>query len=1453
VVSWISFKSGLEGFVKGMDREYRAKMQLELQEEEKTATKARRKMVHHALQGEYGLVAIYEVAWRAARRTAEEISGRRSRTRDVVDAALQLVFGSQGINLCMKQTRPPTRITHLHDYDALPGLPASAAADLSTSAGMGRGYATMVSHFSADSPTGLFRDRPGHQAAQEILLGTLPQLLPPPVPGTATVGGDLLTLADLTRALKTTAHTRSPGIDGIPFEFYKALWTEVGPHLCDVLNSAFLNTASDEPLSDLLEGIIALIAKPGKPRDRITSYRGLTLLGCDVKLASLAISDRMQVPLDTLIDQMQGAFIRGRDIADNVLYRLGLLEHLRSTGHPAWLILTDLATAYDSVRREYLYMCLQAMGLAKQGCLRWTTLLLSGTTSSMLVNGRVLPPFPTKGGLPQGLPLSATLFVVILHPWHTWLRSQASCGRYLRPLLPDGSAAPVVGLFADDSEHIELEEHMEQNGPVLEEGYLMLEGASGVGLGVAKCVAVSVSGRIGPLPRTLRVGSMQFRVAQVGEEVRQLGVIVSCDHGEVQRRTFGQQPGALIGKAATWKGLHPRIPERVYIALTYLISKMVYQCRFHAPSSCQALAIQQVIRGFVRESDHPEEEPVPGSGLHPSQWVWALPKIEGGWGLPDVGTFAAAMATRTVARLFAPGKHPWKVVTMHQYASAQPDLANSAAWLVTAPHLLRTGNNRLQAMASALAELGLYRIIPPEAQGFYSVMAEPILANLRITRGRSTPTPLRGSDLTSAEGKGWSHLREVRRAYQGIGGGGAEGVEGVARDVNLILDLLPVAWREKVTLAGPDPVSEWAAIGDGSQVIYEGEDGTALFDVQRNGSLVRCGGVIGDAEPRRAAAVHFRQKPGPLPSGTAAWERETGGIWLLGEWHDLVLDPTVWGIDGDTPFHLLTVRESRVRLCQKRAVAELPSYKLGSGILPPTWEEHALPLPVLPGPITGMLTHTALTGGTEGGSLLQQPLAGGGGGRQLPPHLMVRGRQTPQLSARGGDGRGRREHSQQQQVEVRGGTEGLQPGTAGGGHGRPSHPLPEQPAAGNGRGRTQLQQPPGGRGGRGQRRQAAAGGERERTPSPQPEDTAGHGQRAVREEGEANGGDTGTPQRIQADRGLAGMELRWTAPRLARAGGAASSSRFVQRDFEEALRASLPPWLGAAIGGSAERDQRARRRGRLRGEEGGEGQEEGGDSDNEEHPLPPSSSGHHSDLSDFLHPPGRALHGGRGVAGVWHRLHHSGGSQAEISLGWRLLHAALPVRAKVAYHLLKPLEEGECEARDCNQQETLSHAFMECQRVRGAVTWLLDLQEAISGRRPPWDARVILADDQRIWKPGATMEDQLLWQRLRLVTLYHIWKARSSRQRFEDNGGDLTAAVTGSAAADIVASIRRDWARTKISTAIEEAGGAHLFSTRRNLSITEEVFKAVWTQGGVLCAVTGPGTMKINDPSAWVD
>lgn len=126
-------------------------------------------------------------------------------------------------------------------------------------------------------------------------------------------------------------------------------WVGVRPLLAAAFNEA-LRDPAPTALAEFLLGIIVLVPKPGQPGDHVKGYRPITLLDCDLKILAKAVADRLQVPLDFLIDDKQSAFILGRDIHDNILYHLSLAEFLRSINHLAglcsliWQLHTTLLT-----------------------------------------------------------------------------------------------------------------------------------------------------------------------------------------------------------------------------------------------------------------------------------------------------------------------------------------------------------------------------------------------------------------------------------------------------------------------------------------------------------------------------------------------------------------------------------------------------------------------------------------------------------------------------------------------------------------------------------------------------------------------------------------------------------------------------------------------------------------------------------------------------------------------------------------------------------------------------------------------------------------------------------------------------------------------------------------------------------------------------------------------------
>ena len=166
-------------------------------------------------------------------------------------------------------------------------------------------------------------------------------------------------------ALQQCPTGKAPGSDGLPYEWYKAFWVVVAGPLLVAFNEPFLSAAAQPQLgwSARLGLIVLLYKMGGKPRDDTDSYRPLTLLNSDVKLVAKVMAGRFGIPLDSVIDASQTAFVPGRWIGDNVLEHLEAVEYYPAAQESACIVGLDFAKAYDRIDRGWLGRCMEALGL----------------------------------------------------------------------------------------------------------------------------------------------------------------------------------------------------------------------------------------------------------------------------------------------------------------------------------------------------------------------------------------------------------------------------------------------------------------------------------------------------------------------------------------------------------------------------------------------------------------------------------------------------------------------------------------------------------------------------------------------------------------------------------------------------------------------------------------------------------------------------------------------------------------------------------------------------------------------------------------------------------------------------------------------------------------------------------------------------------------------------------
>ncbi|CAM2111690.1 unnamed protein product [Caretta caretta] len=192
-----------------------------------------------------------------------------------------------------------------------------------------------------------------------------------------------LTLAEFSEALHRMPTNKSPGMDGLTVEFYRAFWDILGPDLvtvwADSLQSGVL------PLS-CRRAVLALLPKKGDLRD-LRNWRPVSLLSTDYKIVAKAISLRL-----------------GSVMADVI--------------HPDQ---TYTEKAFDRVDHGYLLITLQAFGFGPQ-FVSFLRVLYASEECLVRLNWTLTEPVSFGRGVRQGCPLSGQLYTLAIEPFLCLLR-----------------------------------------------------------------------------------------------------------------------------------------------------------------------------------------------------------------------------------------------------------------------------------------------------------------------------------------------------------------------------------------------------------------------------------------------------------------------------------------------------------------------------------------------------------------------------------------------------------------------------------------------------------------------------------------------------------------------------------------------------------------------------------------------------------------------------------------------------------------------------------------------------------------------------------------------------------------------------------------------------------------------------------------------------------------------
>ena len=249
-------------------------------------------------------------------------------------------------------------------------------------------------------------------------------------------------MKELEDALQATKNTKRPGSDGLPYEFYQTFWDILGEEFLKVVKFS-LNQAKALPFSQTVS-LIRLSHKKGERR-LLKNWRPISLLCCDYKIISKTLANRMKTVLARVISDRQTCGVRGRCIAQNLIYIRDLIFFCDFNKIDGYILSIDQEKAFDLLDRDFLIRVLQKMNFGEK-FIEWIEVMFKDTIGRVLLNGYTSMDFEITRGARQGCPLSADVYVTYIQPLDDALNND----RLIISVQIPGKKAPATILYADD-------------------------------------------------------------------------------------------------------------------------------------------------------------------------------------------------------------------------------------------------------------------------------------------------------------------------------------------------------------------------------------------------------------------------------------------------------------------------------------------------------------------------------------------------------------------------------------------------------------------------------------------------------------------------------------------------------------------------------------------------------------------------------------------------------------------------------------------------------------------------------------------------------------------------------------------------------------------------------------------------------------------------------------------
>ena len=216
-----------------------------------------------------------------------------------------------------------------------------------------------------------------------------------------------ITGEEIRKAVFSQAKEKTPGIDGLPAEFYQIFWEEIKEPFTKLLDHAARYGFTDAQNTS----VIKLLYKKGDNED-LANYRPIALINSDIKILTKILANRLKELLPHIIHYTQTC-VKGRKIDTTIHTVRDLIQLAEQKNLNAAFIFLDQEKAFDRVNHSFLFKVMEKFNIG-DNFINWVRLIYQNAKTRILINGHLTGKIDLKRGVRQGDPLSALLYVMVI-------------------------------------------------------------------------------------------------------------------------------------------------------------------------------------------------------------------------------------------------------------------------------------------------------------------------------------------------------------------------------------------------------------------------------------------------------------------------------------------------------------------------------------------------------------------------------------------------------------------------------------------------------------------------------------------------------------------------------------------------------------------------------------------------------------------------------------------------------------------------------------------------------------------------------------------------------------------------------------------------------------------------------------------------------------------------------